>query len=71
MADWVGRLREITADADDDQLLTKTQAAKMLNVTPRTVYMWGLRGKIPRVVLGGKTIRYRLGDVRKLIREGL
>lgn len=63
------RLEEITREGDPDQLVTKNRAAALLEVTPATITKWGREGRLPRVVLGTRTYRYRMSDIRQLIRE--
>ncbi len=65
------QLEALTRDGNPDKLLTKEQAAELLEVTPLRIWKWGKSGKLARVVLGEHTIRYRMSDVRQLIRESL
>jgi excisionase family DNA binding protein len=49
------------------QLLTAVEVADLLGLTPRTVKQLAHDGRLPRVVLGRRSTRYRLGDVLTLI----
>ena len=50
-----------------DQMLTRQQTAQVLNIRPQTLAVWAMSGKnLPYVKLG-KTVRYKLSDVEKLI----
>lgn len=70
MTDWVQQIEELTKGPEDlDQLLTKHEVAALMKVTPRTVYEWGRSGILPKVMLPVVRIRYRLGDVKQMIRE--
>ncbi len=68
-ADWVEKIEDITREGNPDQLLTKYDVAALLKVAPITVTRMGAAGKIPRIKINDKMIRYRLGDVRQFIRE--
>jgi len=54
----------------DDYLVSRRQAAAMLGLQPQTLAKWGLDGRHLCVVHIGRTCRYRLRDVRKLIAQG-
>ena len=69
MSSWIREIEKITREGDRDQLLTSRQAAKLLQVTPQTVENWGRGGKLKRVVLSSRAVRFKLSDVRELIRE--
>lgn len=49
------------------QLLTGANVAELLGTTPRTVRHYAEVGRLPRVVLGRRSTRYRLADVLELI----
>lgn len=49
------------------RLLTAAQVASMLGLSPRTVKHMASIGRLPRVVLGHRSTRYRLADVENLI----
>ena len=44
---------------NNNQLLTETQAAALAQVQPKTIADWGRAGKLPRVRLSARCIRYR------------
>ena len=48
-----------------DQLYTRNQLALRFDVSPRTVVKWGRenRGPVVRVVVGKRTIRYKLKTI--------
>jgi len=48
-------------------LLTQLQVAEILGYTTRTVRTLAARGELRRVVLGGRSTRYRAEDVEDLI----
>lgn len=51
-------------------LLTQKQAAELLNVSPRTMENWRLRGGGPRFArIGHRNIRYRGEDIDRWIAE--
>lgn len=54
---------------DDDEILTRDEAAKRLRVTPVTVSKWGQRGIIRRVTIPGqnKCIGFSLKSVREIV----
>jgi len=68
---WAEDIEDLTREGHPDQLLTKAQAAALLGVGERRVYRWGHEGRLPRVVLSPKVIRYRESDVRRLIRDAM
>ena len=53
------------------QLLTEEQAALLAQVQPKTIADWGRTGKLPRVKLSARCIRYRSEDVQALIESSL
>lgn len=53
----------------DDDLLQPHEVARVFGVHPKTISRWAVKGKLPyRVTLGGHR-RYRVGDVRALLRK--
>lgn len=50
-------------------LLTETQAAELAQVKPKTIADWGRAGKLPRVRLSARCIRYRSEDVQAMIAD--
>lgn len=55
-------------DDDRNALLTERQAADLLNLSPRTLAAWRLRGRGPSFLRIGKTcVRYRLRDLDKWV----
>lgn len=69
MTDWIEQLGNIVGEHDRDQLLTKYEVADLLRVAPTTVTKMGRSGVLPRVVLNARTIRFRMDEVRRYIRE--
>ncbi len=66
---WQGRIEDITREGDPDQLVTVAKAAELLAVSTQTVRRMRLRGELRSVKISERVVRYRLGDVRQLIRE--
>lgn len=64
------KLEEITREGDEDQLLDAHEAGRLMGFAPGTVMKWGRAGKLPRVVLG-RSVRFRMSDIRQVIREHL
>lgn len=56
---------------DAKLLLTEEQAAEVACVQPKTIANWGRVGKLPRVKLSSRCIRYRSEDVLALIENSL
>ena len=52
---------------NNQQLLTDTQAAELAQVQPKTIADWGRAGKLFRVKLSARCIRYRADDVQAMI----
>ena len=52
-------------------LLTETQAAELAQVKPKTIADWGRAGKLPRVRLSARCIRYRASDVQAMFDASL
>ncbi len=51
---------------DDDALLTEQQAATLLNVAPRTLQKWRIKGGGPRFVrMSRRCIRYWPKDIKE------
>lgn len=53
-----------------DRLLDVREAATLLAVKPATLYQWAYERRIPVVKLLGRSLRFRLGDLQRLIAEG-
>jgi excisionase family DNA binding protein len=57
---------------EPDRLLTREQAAELLQLKPQTLAKWALDGRhLPVVKVGTRAVRYRLSDVRALIEQGV
>ena len=53
-----------------DELLRPVQAAVLLNVTPRCLQDWRLKGTGPRFIrMTPKLVQYRRSDLEKFIEE--
>ena len=53
-----------------DKLLTSTQVAEMLEVSPNTVFRWKREGRLPKAIqLGPRTTRWRESEILKLIEQ--
>lgn len=53
-----------------ERLLTENEAARLLNLTPRALQAWRLRGGGPLFVrISGRAIRYRPSDLRAWIEQ--
>lgn len=50
-----------------DELLTRDDVAKLLKVTPITVYRLTKQGKLPAIKIGKRFVRYKKPDVLELI----
>ena len=61
--------KQITERATLDGLLDKRGLAPRLQVSTRTVDTWMKKGLIPFLKIGGKTVRFRLGDVLEKLNE--
>lgn len=54
-----------------EELLTLSEAAKILKVHPNTLRLWDKNGVLKAVRIGvKKTRRYKKEDIEKFIREG-
>jgi excisionase family DNA binding protein len=53
-----------------DRLVSRREAAQLLGLQPQTLAKWAMTGKILPVVRIGRSCRYRLSDVNRLIAEG-
>lgn len=58
-----------TRMAVDDQLLTPTEAAKLLSVCVKTIYNLVRRGLLPVVRLTPSAPRFRMSDLRAFIQK--
>jgi excisionase family DNA binding protein len=52
-----------------ETLLTRKQVAELFQVSQPTIIRLQAAGKLPAVVLGAGSIRYRKSDVEKLIQD--
>lgn len=57
------------AKSDDDDLLDTNQLSEMLNVPVETLKYWRKMSRGPLMTKTGKSVRYRLGDVRDYIKK--
>jgi excisionase family DNA binding protein len=53
------------------QLLTAIDVASILQVHPKTIYLWASQGVLPAVRLGDRAVRFRREDVDKLVADRL
>jgi excisionase family DNA binding protein len=51
------------AEIERDALLGEVQAAKLLNLSTRTLQAWRIKGCGPAFVRAGRAIRYRKKDL--------
>jgi predicted DNA-binding transcriptional regulator AlpA len=58
----------VNKQADEDALLTETEAADTLRNSIRTLQAWRLKSFGPKFVRVGRAIRYRRGDINAWIR---
>jgi excisionase family DNA binding protein len=52
----------------NDRLLTVRELAEYVRVNPFTVYRWVEQNRIPHLRVG-RTVRFRLDDIDKFMRE--
>jgi len=60
-----------TMETMESDLLTPTEAAKVLRVSPATLPRWRWAGDGPDFVRIGRSIRYRREDLEKFVRRGV
>lgn len=60
---------DVAADAGP-LLIDVQEVARLLTVSPRTVWRWLSQGELPAPVRIGGSVRWRLGDVRRWIDGG-
>lgn len=54
----------------DDQLLTRPQAAKFLNIKEQTLAVWASSKRYPLpMVKVGRSVRYRLSDLEAFVAQ--
>jgi hypothetical protein len=61
---------EMTTTTTSDRLLTRAEAADLLRLKPQTLGKWAMTGRHLPVVHVGRSARYRLSDVQRLIEQG-
>ena len=62
--------RTRSSKAAVNELVDRTQAARLLGISPRTLDRWHrLRIGPPRVALGGHKVRYRLSSLDAWVRS--
>ncbi len=54
---------------NERELLTKEQLGRLIGVRPGTIGRWSREGKIPRIVISRKIIRYDASAVIAAIRK--
>lgn len=52
---------------DSTPLLRPAEVARILDVTPRTVRRYSEAGRLPRILLSQRCVRYRASDVAALV----
>jgi excisionase family DNA binding protein len=50
-----------------DELLTRREAATLLKVHTETIKRWQKNGRLPALVLGPTTVRYRRADIERFL----
>ena len=61
------RLQAIEAPPPDETLLSSSEVARLLNVTPKTVWRWARQEGLPSVRTVGGHRRYRWAVVRQWV----
>ena len=61
----------MTEQTKPAKLLTISEVARRLSVTPRTVHRYLAAGKLPRVQLSERAVRIREGDLERFIEARL
>ena len=61
--------KNTTTNNQSDLFLTRTDAAKFLNLKRCTLEAWAIRGGGPAFVKFGRAVRYRISDLEKFIQE--
>lgn len=60
----------MTANPDQDQLLTVDETAALLKISVEQLKEWRMRGEGPKILrLGHRTVRYRRSDIRAWMDE--
>jgi excisionase family DNA binding protein len=54
---------------EGDRLLTPEEAARMLGIKRSTLYQWAYERRIPTVKLLGRSLRFRLRTIERLIAD--
>lgn len=57
-------------EAHRGRLLDVREAAAFLSVKPATLYQWAYQRRIPVVKLMGRSLRFRLSDLERIIVKG-
>ena len=57
--------------SNDRRLYTASQTAEYLGLKEQTVRQWASMGKLPKVKLRGKSLRFRKEDLDRVINEDL
>lgn len=52
-----------SANKGCDEYFTRSELAKYLKISPRTVSLWQAQGRIPTLKLGRKCVRFRRRDI--------
>jgi excisionase family DNA binding protein len=52
---------------EHENLMTITDVAELLRVSPKTIYNWAYRDTIPRIKLGRGLLRFRRTDILRWI----
>jgi predicted DNA-binding transcriptional regulator AlpA len=63
------KTKEKTTKENDEQLLTETEAAKLLGLKNQTLALWRCRRKGPKYVKMTKGVRYFLSDIHAWLRQ--
>lgn len=51
-------------------LLTVKQVCKMLKITKMTLYNWEKSGKIKRIKMGDRIVRYEKSEIERFLKGG-
>ncbi len=51
------------------RLITQKEAAEMLGISPKTLWLWTNNGLIPFIKLPGTRIKYDISDIEQTIQK--
>ncbi len=58
-------------DEDTGSLVSRSETARLLDVSQKTLDRWVRDGQIPAVTVGPRLVKFRRADIKQIVQHGL